>query len=140
MTPEERNVFGSMSIIVEALIGIVHPDALKAEVEKVHAKRAAAEATRKVEAEALEKARAQVATEAAAAQAAQHAIPAAVPEVTPIKGSRKADRQVAPNGVVLPVKGNEFSGKDYQKAVLALQAPLPPAKPRRAHTARNRQG
>jgi len=43
--------------------------------------------------------------------------------------SRAPVRQVAPNGVVLPVKGNEFSGKDYQKAVLALQAPLPPAKP-----------
>jgi hypothetical protein len=79
MTPEERNVFNSMSIIVEALIGIVHPDALRAEIEKVHAKRAAAEASRKVEAEALEKARAQVEAENVA-KAAQVATDAPVAE------------------------------------------------------------
>ena len=85
MTPEQLSVFNSMSIIVEALIGLVHPDALKAEVEKVHQRRAEAKRQADLEADirakvesdlaAKAQAKANAATNAHVAPSVQRGIP-----------------------------------------------------------------
>ena len=42
MTPEEQKLLSDVTIVVEALVGLVHPAALQAEVQKVHQRRQAA--------------------------------------------------------------------------------------------------
>ena len=45
MTPEEQQkLLSDVTIVVEALVGLVHPAALAAEVQKVHQRRQAAAA------------------------------------------------------------------------------------------------
>ena len=53
MTPEQEKTLNSVAICVEALLQLVHPAVLQAEIQKVHAKMAAAQEKARLEAEVL---------------------------------------------------------------------------------------
>lgn len=53
MTPEQEKTLNSVAICVEALLQLVHPAVLQAEIQKVHAKMAAAQEKARLDADAL---------------------------------------------------------------------------------------
>ena len=53
MTPEQEKTLNSVAICVEALLQLVHPAVLQAEIQKVHAKMAAAQEKARLDAEVL---------------------------------------------------------------------------------------